>query len=63
VIGCSKTGSRMEEAWSHAAAHRILVSGINKIVAHALMMRFSGAWSYALVFEDQRARRVYGSLA
>jgi len=59
VVGCDKTGSRMG-AWPHAAAHLILVSGVNKIVP-TLDDALRRCREYALPLEDQRARRVYGT--
>jgi L-lactate utilization protein LutB len=58
VVGCDKTGSRMG-AWPHAAAHLVLVSGVNKIVP-TIEDALRRCREYALPLEDQRARRVYG---
>lgn len=59
VVGCDKTGSRTG-AWPHAAAHLILVSGVNKVVP-TLDDALRRCREYALPLEDQRARRVYGT--
>ena len=59
VVGCDKSGSRMG-AWPHAAAHLILVSGVNKIVP-TVEDALRRCREYALPLENQRAKRVYGT--
>ncbi|MDK2916868.1 MAG: hypothetical protein PWR25_1425 [Euryarchaeota archaeon] len=58
IIGCDKTGSRMG-AWPHAAAHLILVSGVNKIVP-TVDDGLRRCREYCLPLENQRAQRTYG---
>lgn len=59
VVGCDKTGSRTG-AWPHAAAHLVLVSGVNKIVP-SLDDAFQRCRDYALPLENQRAQHAYGT--
>jgi len=59
VVGCDKSGSRMG-AWPHAAAHLILVSGVNKIVP-TIDDALRRCRDYCLPLENQRAKRVYGT--
>ena len=58
IVGCDKTGSRTG-AWPHAAAHLILVSGVNKIVP-TFEEALRRCREYALPLEEQRAQRAYG---
>lgn len=58
VVGCDKTGSRMG-AWPHAAAHLILVSGVNKIVP-TIDDALRRCREYCLPLENQRAQHAYG---
>ncbi|MDV2480860.1 lactate utilization protein [Methanoculleus sp. Wushi-C6] len=59
IVGCDKTGSRMG-AWPHAAAHLVLVSGVNKIVP-TLDDALRRCREYCLPLENQRAQRAYGT--
>ena len=59
IVGCDKGGSRMG-AWPHAAAHLVLVSGVNKTVP-TIDDALRRCREYALPLEDQRSRRVYGT--
>jgi len=58
IVGCDKTGSRMG-AWPHAAAHLILVSGVNKIVP-TVDDALRRCREYCLPLENQRAQHAYG---
>ncbi len=58
IVGCDKSGSRVG-AWPYAAAHLILVSGVNKIVP-TLDAALRRCREYALPIENRRAERVYG---
>lgn len=58
IVGCDKTGSRMG-AWPHAAAHLILVSGVNKIMP-TVDEGLRRCREYCLPLENQRAQRAYG---
>lgn len=58
IVGCDKLGSRMG-AWPHAAAHLILVSGTNKIVA-TVDDGLRRCREYCLPLEDQRVQRAQG---
>ncbi|WP_292518371.1 lactate utilization protein [Methanoculleus sp.] len=58
LVACDKTGSRTG-AWPHAAAHLILVSGVNKIVP-TLDDALRRCREYCLPLENQRAQHAYG---
>jgi L-lactate utilization protein LutB len=58
LVACDRTGSRIG-AWPYAAAHLILVSGINKIVP-TLSDAFQRVREYVFPLENARAKRAYG---
>jgi hypothetical protein len=59
IVACDASGSRVG-AWPFAAAHLILVAGINKIVPN-LEDALNRVREYAYPLENARAQRVYGT--
>jgi hypothetical protein len=59
IVACDASGSRVG-AWPFAAAHLILVAGINKIVPN-LESALKRVREFAYPLENVRAQRVYGT--